>query len=166
MFTIDGIEWDYPCTVERTAKVTSSEISGMLLNKQYFNDVLGTWMQYAVTVAVPFGREEEYTDLYETLTYPKDGHQFVLPYNEGTIQVTGRVSSVSDRWVRSHNHWRQIKFTVTANHPSKALTLGEVISTGMTPIPADMEASIGDLYEYTASGWVQRFYEDAEDMYF
>ena len=34
MWSIDGSNWDVPCTIEREAEVTASEVSGMLLNKQ------------------------------------------------------------------------------------------------------------------------------------
>ena len=63
-WSIDGNAWNYPCTIQRVAEVTPSDISGMLLDKQYFNDVLGTWMKYTVTIAVPKDREEDYTTIY------------------------------------------------------------------------------------------------------
>lgn len=168
MFTVDGIQWDIPCTIERAAKVTSSEISGMLLNKQYFNDVLGTFMEYTIAIAVPFGYEYLYTDIYETLTAPKDGHTFVLPYNEDTITITGRIQVVSDRYVKTQNgnHWRQTRFTVIANHPSKTMDLEDVLSVGLTPLPSVPEAFVGDLYEYTQNGWVKRYYTDGDEEYY
>lgn len=169
MFTIDGIEWDIPCTIERVSEVTSSEISGMLLNKQYFNDVLGTWLKYNITVAVPLGYMEQYTALYETLTKPVDGHTFVLPYNESQVQITGRIQVVSDRWIKmpqGGNHWRQTKFEVIANHPTKTMELGQVISIGMAPLPSGQDAAVGDLYEYTQSGWTRRYYPDADEVYY
>lgn len=169
MFSIDGITWDVPCTIERTAEVTPSEISGLLLNKRYFNDVLGTYMKYKVRIAVPIGYMERYADIYETLTQPVDGHTFVLPYNEDEIEITGRVQVISDRWVKMPNdtsHWRDTTFTVIANHPSKEVTLGQAISTGITPEPSGVEAEIGDLFEYTATGWVQRFYTNADEVYY
>lgn len=168
MFTVDGIQWNIPCTIERVAEVKSSEISGMLLNKQYFNDVQGTWMKYTVTIAVPIGYMDQYSAIYEMLTAPVDGHTFVLPYNEDTITITARVEVVSDRWVKMQdgNHWRQTKFTAFANHPSKTNDLGTVVATGLTPLPPDPEATVGDLYEYTQAGWVQRFYVDADEVYY
>lgn len=168
MFTIDGIQWNIPCTVERVSEIKSSEISGMLLNRQYFNDVLGTWLKYSITIAVPFGYMDQYADIYETLTQPKDGHTFILPYNNGEVTITGRVSVVSDRWVKngSNNHWRQTKFDVIANHPTKQMSLTDVITTGLTPLPADISATVGDIYEYTQSGWVQRDWVSAEDTYY
>lgn len=156
MFSVDGIEWDIPCTIERRAEVRSSEISGMLLNRNYFNDVLGTYMTYTVAIAIPKGKEQEYANLYEALTEPTDGHRFVFPYNQSTITITGSVNVVSDRYYRKEGSvriWRGTKFTVTANNPSKKMTLDEVITAGMTPAPSVYDPQVGDTYTYTENGW-------------
>lgn len=168
-WSIDGFEWDIPCTIERTAELESSEISGMLMNKQYFNDVLGTWMRYTVSIAVPKGKEAEYDTLYEILTAPVDGHVCVFPYNQSQIAITARIDVVSDKYVRLPNDrtiWRHTKFECIANHPSKEMGLTDVITTGMTPSPEPPSAATGDLYEKTAYGWIQRYYNDADGMYY
>lgn len=165
MFSIDGLTWDVPCTVERTANITPSEISGMLLDKSYFNDVLGTYMEYTVQVAVPFGREDDWNTIYEALTAPVDGHTCVFPYNGSTINITGRVESVQDGWVRmpqSHNYWKAIRFTVISNAPSKTMSLSQVIARGRSPLPEIATAQVGDLVECTANGWVPAEYGDAD----
>ena len=156
MISIDGITWnDILVSVERTAEMTASEISGMLLDKSYFNDVLGTWMRYTVTVAVPFGQEDNYAALYEKLTEPVDGHVCILPYNNTTITITARIETVSDVYVRMPNgtHWRQTKFECIANHPTKNNTLAGVISRGITPLPGEENVELGTYAQYTANGW-------------
>ena len=150
-FSIDGLEWNYPCKIERVAEVTASELSGLLLDKSYFNDVLGTWMKYNLTIAVPFGNEPDYNSIYEQLIQPVSGHTFVFPYNSGTITVTGRVTTVSDAWVKmpgNNNYWKGTRFEIIANTPSKTEELGEVVSAGNSPNPT-----------LPWSGWV-RFYID------
>lgn len=169
MFTCDGITWDVPCKIEREAEVRASDISGLLLNRTYFNDVIGTYLQYTVSLAIPLDGLGQYTALYEILTAPVDGHQFVLPYNDDTIEITGRVEVVSDEW-RKHadngNYWRHTSFTVLANHPSKWMSLDGVLTMGGTPMPSGVSPAIGDFYEYTSSGWVSRNYPDLDEVYF
>lgn len=163
MITIDGYEWDVPCDVERAAEMTPSEISGLMLDRSYFNDVLGTYMRYDLTLAVPPSREADYATLYETLTAPVDAHSFVLPYNQDTITLTARVESVQDVLVYTRTrkqYWRGIKFSVIANHPTKTLSLGEVISRGKSPLPEVIGLPIGSLYVLTEDGW-----EDADIPY-
>ena len=155
MWSIDGNNWDVPCTIERVAEVTPSEVSGMLLNKQYFNDVIGTFMKYTIAIAVPVGMESDYKYIYEVLTEPVEAHTFVFPYNDATIQITGRVETVSDKYypgANNSNGWRGTKFTVIANHPSKELSLSQAIQRGMMPLPLVQHANAGDVYVYD-SGW-------------
>lgn len=164
MITVDGITWPYPCDIERVAEMTPSEISGMLLDNTYFNDVLGMFMRYTVKLAVPLNAMDAYFQIYEALTSPVDGHAFVLPYNGSTISITGRVGNVSDVYVRMANggiYWKGIQFEVTSNAPSKQMSLGEVIRRGLTPLPDIASVEIGDTYTYTASGWVK--VTDADD---
>lgn len=167
MLIVDGVEWNIPCKITRKAELTSSDISGMLLNKEYFNDVLGTWMKYEVELEIPYYMENDYYSLYEVLSSPKDGHAFVLPYNRSQITLTARVEVVSDVYVNKPNgrgKWRNTKFTIIANHPSKEYLLEEVIAHGLTPTPEAPSATIGDLYEYTTAGWIERYYDDADSI--
>ena len=162
---IDGIEWSVPCTIQRTAEVESSDLSGMMLDKSYFNDVLGTWLKYSITVAVPKGKEGEYAALYEVLTNPNNYHNFNLPYNNGRVNINGRVQAVSATYVRLPNNrqtWRKITFDIISNTPSKTAHLGGISNHGLTPYPTGVTANLGDLYEYTHTGWVQRFYGDGD----
>lgn len=167
IFSVDGTPWDVGCTVNRAAELKASDISGLMLDKSYFNDVIGTYMQYEIRLAVPFGQIDRYAYLYEILTDPVDGHSFVFPYGTGTVQVTGRVSNVSDVYVRMPNgkqHWRGIQFTVTANHPTKKKELGEVISMGMAPLPSEFTADVGSTYQYSDDGWIE--VNDADEKYY
>lgn len=168
MFTVDGVQWDVPCTISRVASLTASQISGMLLDKSYFNDVLGTWFQYNITMVVPIGQEADYNAIYEVLTDPVESHVFVLPYADTTIEITGRIVTVSDVYVREGNvtRWRKTAFSIISNYPSKTLSLDEVISYGKNPFPDSIIVEEGDIYEYTEDGWVKIEYENADDMYF
>lgn len=169
MFTVDGMTWDIPCTIERTAEIRASDISGMLLNRMYFNDVLGTYMQYTVSIAVPFSEVNTYVTLYETLTNPVESHTFVLPYNKTNINLIAMVDMVSDKYIRMPNdgkYWRGTQFTVTSIYPSKQLTLGEVIARGMPSPPDFIPPNVGDTYTYTSGGWVPVIYDDADNKYY
>lgn len=156
MFTVDGLSWSIPCDIERTAEVTSSDISGMLMDGSYFNDVLGTYMKYTVTVCPNPHQMGDYYSLFRLLSEPVDGHTFVLPYDDDTIQITGRVEDISDIYVRMPNngvYWKGASFTVISNAPTRTVTLQQAIQRGLTPIPDVVSPEIGDTYTYTANGW-------------
>lgn len=158
MFTVDGLTWDVPCVITRGSTVKSSNNSGMMLDKNYFNDVLATYLTYTVKIAIPFGKEDIYYLLYEILNNPVDGHAFTFPYNDEEVNVTARVDKISDYYapyVNGKKYWRGIGFTCTSNNPLKSTTLGEVIERGRTPFPPISSPEIGDTYQYTANGWVK-----------
>lgn len=156
MLTIDGITYDVKCEIRRTAELTASDISGLMLDGSYFNDVIGTYMVYDISFTYPLWDKNKYAAIIEVLTQPVDGHQFVMPYNNSTVQITGRVDEVSDEYVRldsGREFWRRLAFTVTANHPTKQESLSDVLTRGRAPLPDIAEPEIGDTYTYTANGW-------------
>lgn len=122
MFTVDGVTWSIPCDIKRVAKITESDVSGLLLNKTYYSDVIGTYMQYEVALIPNPANLSDYYALYELLTQATGDHTFVFPYNGSTVSLTARVSDVSDVYVRRSNGarmWKGMSFTITANTPSK-----------------------------------------------
>lgn len=169
-FTIDGITWDLPCKITREAKMEASEISGMMMDKSYFNDVLGTFMTYGITIVVPLGKESMYSTLYEMLTDPVADHSCVLPYNQDVINIVGRIETVSDELYREENGvkiWRRTSFNIIANHPTKTYTLDEAITRGLTPLPSVEDVEDGAYYQYSSeNGWVEieEPYPDADEV--
>ena len=159
MFVIDDYVFPYPCQIERVAELRASEVSGMLLDRSWFNDVLGTYLRYSVALAVPPDEAAAYERLYGLLTDPVDGHRFALPYNSGTVQLTGRVEGVSDALARlpgGGQYWRSVKFTVIANHPKRSYALSEALSRGLSALPDAASPELGDTYTYTSEGWVKQ----------
>ena len=168
IWSVDGVEWDIPCQVERAVELQATDISGFMLNGEYFNDVMGTYMRYDVAIAVPLGMRDEYYSVFELLSAPVNKHDFVMPYNGGTIPIEGRVEDLSDAYVymdEGNNWWKGVRFSVVANKPTKWMSFDEFEQSGM-PTPLVSEAVEGDLYEYTENGWQQASYQDADGEYF
>ena len=168
MFSVDGIAWPFPCRITRISRVEPSEISGLLMDGSYFNDVLGQYLRYDIALAVPANRRDAYARLYEALTEPVDGHAFVLPYNGGTVRVTGRVEDVRDDFLPLPDGgglWTATRFTVAANHPTRAQTLAGALSRGRSPLPEVAEAREGDSYTFVDGQWVvMAQYRDADEV--
>lgn len=156
MFSIDGVEYNVKCTVERAAEIKESDIGGLLVNGHIFRDVLGTYMSYTISLEMPLRNRERYAGLIEQLTEPVEGHAFTVPYNNGTLQVTGKVDKPSDIWEKlesGYTFWKGLRFTIAANGPTKELELGEVIARGMSPLPDVSGPREGDIYIYTNGAW-------------
>lgn len=170
MFTIDGVDYNVKCTIERAAEIKESSISGIMLNGRFFRDVLGTYYSYDIRLEMPLKNKGRYHSLIEQLTQPVDGHTFVLPYNSDTIELTGKVDDPEDVWVKlpsGYTYWDGLKFTIASNGPSKTEALSTTISRGMTPLPDVYDAEIGDTYTMTANGWEEiSALPDADEMAF
>lgn len=167
MFTIDGVQYNVKCTIEREPEIKASDISGMLLDGVMFYDILGTYMSYDISLVMPLHNRERYATLIEQLTEPVGGHAFVLPYNGATIQITGKVESPRDVWDKlesGYTYWKGLRFTVNSNAPTKFETLGEVIARGLPVVPDISSPEEGDAYIWDGSGWVAL--DDADGMAF
>lgn len=153
--------------VRRGATMQASDISGMMLDKSYFADVIGTYMTYDIQVAVPVGEEGLYTTLYETITSPIGYHAVTVPYNQGILNITGRIESVSDTFFRTEGTatiWHQISFTIISNYPTKTQTLGQVVSYGMQTEPDVNDPDEGAIYMYSSGSWVPLEYTDGDEV--
>lgn len=125
---VDGNEYDMVASVKRTAKITQSDASGMMLDKHYHNDIIATYFEYDVDLVVPVGKEYEYTVLYNILTSPVSEHDFILPYNQGWLKLKARVEQVKDEYYKDEIRtdgqdpvrvWRKTSFSIIATEPSR-----------------------------------------------
>ena len=172
--TIDDVKYNMVCGIERVATVQASEISGMLLDKTYFNDIIGTFLRYTITIAVPYDEEVHYASLYEILTDPVADHRVILPYNQSTVEIVGRIESVSDAYVKQERRngglvslWRKTKFDIIANHPTKEMTLDEVLARGISPLPDVSVLDAGKIYMVNEEGdWVVTSITRADENYY
>ena len=168
MFSIDGIDYNVKCSVEREWEIKETSISGMLLNGEIFRDIKGTYYSYDIRLEMPLKNKNRYTDLIEQLSKPVDGHLFVLPYNNSTLQLTGKVENPKDVWIKLQNgfkFWDGLEFTIAPNAPTKENTLSGVLTRGRAPLPDVANPSVGDSYTWNGTAWAESpEYEDADNI--
>ena len=166
MFTIDGILWNVESKLTRVAEMTESEISGMMLNRQYFSDVIGTFMSYDVDLIVARNMCDSYSALYEVLTAPINSHTIVVPYKQGVVTINGRITNVKDTYLKGKNntYWIGISFRMISNAPTKQESLDTIIARGFSPLPDESDVNPGAAYIYTINGWEE--IEDADNNYY
>ena len=170
MFTVDGLQWTYPCDISRQADVRASNISGPMLNGAYFNDVLGTYLRYTIKLVVPLNDRAAFNPIYECITDPVGHHTFTFPYNQTTVTVTAKVEQIRDVFVRLPNggqYWKGIEFDAVSVAPTKAPTLSGAIAYGLPPLPNDVAPETGDTYTWNGSEWEETSsLPDADEMEF
>lgn len=164
---IDGIEYDVKCSVRREADVRDTDISGEMLNGSYFHDVGGTYYDYEISFLYPLYDQNKYAQIYEALTLPVDGHSFVLPYNNSTVTLTAKVELVSDEQIEMESgfkYWKALTFGLTANAPTKVMSLSQVLTRGRAPYPDVSSPGVGDVYTWTGTSWSTTSYPDADNI--
>lgn len=122
MIMVDGTRYDFPCDIQRKARIVSSDVSGMLMDNTEYNDALATYYDYTLKFAIPINRMGVYETFFEQVTAPVDSHTFLFPYNQTYIYITGKVESVSDvfyREVNGVNVWRNVQMSIKALVPTK-----------------------------------------------
>ena len=158
ILTIDGVDYDVKCRVRRQGDVRDTDISGEMLDGSYFHDVAGTYYDYEISFLYPLYDRNKYAEIYEALTQPVEGHTFILPYNNSTVTLTAKVELADDELLELENgqqYWRALSFTLTANAPTKQMSLDQVITRGRTTLPDAASPAIGDTYTYTTNGWIK-----------
>ena len=156
MFVIDGTQWNYPFDLERTSNMQESGVSGLMLDGSYYADIEGTFYTYSVSIAVPLTDRQAYNTIRNLLTDPIGEHTFVFPDESGTIEIVGRIGSVSDVYVRLPNgesYWRGVSFDVTANHPTRQYNMSQITERGRTFFPDAAEHNEGDSWVWTNGRW-------------
>lgn len=171
MFYIDSTQWPYPIDVTRNPDLRASDVSGQMLDGTYYNDVLGTFMNYTVRMAVPLNQRQLYNTIYGKLLDPVDAHEFILPDSAGGhITFTGYVSGLSDVYVRMPDgtpYWRGIQFNITANTPRKKRTINQAIQSGRTIFPDIAEHNEGDTWVWTNGRWeLSVHYDNADEKHY
>jgi hypothetical protein len=125
MIGIDGTIYNFPCDISRKVRITSSDVSGMLMDRTEYNDALATYIDYTLKVAIPIDKMNEYTTFFEQLASPVDNHTFYLPYNQTYLSFKGKIDSLSDVYFREVNGiqvWRSVTVNIKAleQPPKKA----------------------------------------------
>lgn len=119
---IDDTHYDFPCDISRKVRIVSSDVSGMLMDKNEYNDALATYIDYTLKVVVPIAKmKKDYTSFFEKLAAPVDKHTFILPYNQGEIKIVGKIDSLSDVYFRAVNGvqvWRSVTVNIKALEPT------------------------------------------------
>ena len=161
---IDGVPYDVKCGITRTAEITASDISGMLMNGTLFNDVIGTYLQYDVRFSYPLYDQAKYAAIIDVLTEPVGYHTFIMPYDRTTVTITAKVETVSDELLEMENgtvYWRDLRFTITSIYPTKSPSLSGAIAAGMPPTPTVASPTDGDTYTWNATNGE---WEEAEEL--
>ncbi len=122
---IDGTEYTFPMSIQRAPDKRESGNSGYMMNRRYHPDYLGTYITYNIAVAIPKGKENDYSNLYDLLAAPLEEYDFALPYNQGYVTFSGKIENIKDKLLITYSDksgkdktiWTGISFDIVSNEP-------------------------------------------------
>lgn len=129
MFKLDGTEYiNAVVNIERSFNILDGENAGrLLLTAKMDRDVLGTFYNYAMTIDRDFITDEEYDEIYETLSAPVDFHTIEVPYGQDVLVYEAYVTKGKDKLKQIYDYekntqslyWNELSIEFIAMEPQR-----------------------------------------------
>lgn len=121
---IDNVDYsDKTVTsIERTATIKDSELSGEMMDGSYHRDIIGTYIDYTMTIVCKVNDPATYSQIFDVLSSPVASHEITAPYNNETMTFEAYIESVSDKLFRKTSDgtiWKDLSVTFKAAAPQK-----------------------------------------------
>ena len=127
MLSIDGIEYSGIVTaLKRSFEVTDGENAGRTLDGVMHRDLIGTYYNYSITINTDLISQEEYNELYDTISAPVDSHQIEVAYGNAILTFKAYITQGSDDLIRQYSeskrYWGNLSFNFIAMEPQRRAT--------------------------------------------
>lgn len=121
VFLLDGVPYNVN-VLELTRKfsVMDTDKSGRTMDGVMFRDVIGTYYNYTMTVAVRDGDEAALDAFWNAISRPDESHACTFPYGQRTLTQQMYVTSGSQslQMMRENkNQWGEIQVNFIAMAP-------------------------------------------------
>lgn len=127
IFSIDGQTFNIRIPqdgIKRSASVLDTDETERLQSGGMFRDIIGTYLNYTITIDTSLLDVESYDALYEILISPVKSHTITVPYGQTTVTLEIYVSNVEDTLKRrelngdnTKNFWHGLSVVFTSNDP-------------------------------------------------
>ena len=120
VFLMDGVSYNVEVlNLTRKFSVLDTSTSGRTQNGQMYRDVIGTFFNYTMTVAVKNEDQEELQKFWDAICSPQVSHECVFPYGQKTLKQKMYVTSGDQKLERitNKNHWGEIKLNFISMEP-------------------------------------------------
>lgn len=122
LIKINGVEYDvYDTKLTRSFQILDGENVGRLMNGKMERDIIGTYYNYTWEIAPK--NYEQYDELYELLSAPKDSYMIEVPYGRNGRKVfEAYVTSGQDELLSEYDgqyYWSGMTIQFTAMNPER-----------------------------------------------
>ena len=122
VFIMDGIDYNIDVMkLTRNFEVADYDTTGRTADWVMHRDVVGTFYNYTMEIAVRNYDYNSYNRFYEAISAPVKSHRLIIPYGAGTITFQAYVTNGSDDLIirNSTNVWRGTKINFIAMEPQR-----------------------------------------------
>ena len=122
LIKINGVEYDvYDTKLTRSFQVLDGENVGRLMNGKMERDIIGTYYNYNWELSPK--DYQQYDELYELLSAPKDSYMIEVPYGRnGRKTFEAYVTSGEDSLIHDENgnyYWEGLAIQFIAMNPAR-----------------------------------------------
>ena len=120
IFVIDGETFDVGISkLDRKTRIEKEKIGTTLDGKEHY-EVIGTYIDYILTIVCRGNNIKDYDRLYELVSEPTESHTVELPYNQETLTINATISISNTQVQYDFNRfrkWSEMKITFSSIEP-------------------------------------------------
>lgn len=125
-FIVDSVAYDMGVTagsLRRIATVKDGVAAGTMKDGSYTRDIIGTLIDYSMTIERHSAQDDEYDALWLVLTDPDTPvHTVTFPYGQSTLTFAAYIQTVEDSLnytINGYNGWGSMSVTFKAQTPQR-----------------------------------------------
>lgn len=120
-FLMDGIAYNVRVSkMTRKFSIQDTDKTGRTQDGEMYRDIVGTFYNYAMTVAQMDGDADSFDSFWEAVSQPVESHVCVFPYNQSVMTQRMYITSGEQDLVSktpTKNKWGEISINYVATSP-------------------------------------------------
>lgn len=122
VFKMDNIDYNIDViSLKRNFEVADEDSSGRLQNWKMYRDVVGTFINYTLQLAMKDYDYESYNSFYQAISSPVASHVIEIAYGNGVLIFDAYITKGSDELIHKGkiNIWDNLQINFIAMEPQR-----------------------------------------------